>query len=290
MLKTKKYQGQRGEIGYAEGPQNGSPLVLIHGFSQNWQGFLPILPVLTMRWHVYALDLRGHGSSSKAGPYRVLEWTEDVAEFLQAVIGRPAHLLGHSLGGTLSIILAEEQPKLVSSVIVGDTSLNPEHFRQHRTDLKQIFVAFQRILQANHPMERMIEALSDVEITLPGTGQKIRIYDETDSLRLRYVAQGLRSVDPEIFTEFINWFEGEDSSGDGSRWPDRLAEISCPFLAIQADPQLGAVITDADIERGSSLIPDFTHVQIAGVTHGLGLDTWEVSALLRSVVFFLSSL
>ncbi len=26
MLKTKKYQGQRGEIGYAEGPQNGSPL------------------------------------------------------------------------------------------------------------------------------------------------------------------------------------------------------------------------------------------------------------------------
>ena len=71
---------------------------------------------------------------------------------------------------------------------------------------------------------------------------------------------------------------------------DLLADIRCPVLAIQADPRLGARMTDADIDLGQKLIPDFTCITLRGTTHGLGLDTWEVSALLRNIVRFLNCL
>ncbi len=48
-------------INYAEVGLSGQPLVLLHGGSARWQSSLPIIPELSQRWHVFALDLRGHG-------------------------------------------------------------------------------------------------------------------------------------------------------------------------------------------------------------------------------------
>ncbi|MFY9662418.1 MAG: alpha/beta fold hydrolase, partial [Terriglobales bacterium] len=52
-------------LNYAEGPAAGPPLVLLHGLGRRWQVFLPLIPALSMRWHIFAVDLRGHGKSSR---------------------------------------------------------------------------------------------------------------------------------------------------------------------------------------------------------------------------------
>jgi pimeloyl-ACP methyl ester carboxylesterase len=49
-------------LNYAEGEAYGPPLVLLHGGSACWQSVLPLIPDLRQGWHVYAPDLRGHGS------------------------------------------------------------------------------------------------------------------------------------------------------------------------------------------------------------------------------------
>jgi non-heme chloroperoxidase len=53
-------------LNVAEGPENGPLLVLLHGFTNNWQVFLPILPLLSANWHVLTFDFRGHGKSGRA--------------------------------------------------------------------------------------------------------------------------------------------------------------------------------------------------------------------------------
>ena len=50
-------------LNYAEGPESGFPLVMLHGGSGRWQLYSGMLAELLERSHVYAPDLRGHGKS-----------------------------------------------------------------------------------------------------------------------------------------------------------------------------------------------------------------------------------
>ena len=51
-------------INYAEGPDNGKALLLIHGQTGAWQDYTRVLPELSRDWHVFAVDCYGHGGSS----------------------------------------------------------------------------------------------------------------------------------------------------------------------------------------------------------------------------------
>src|SRR2546430_2176791 len=97
-------------LNYAEGPGAGPALVLLHGGSARWQYFDGILPELTERWHVFAPDLRGHGLSGRAaGRYALRDYADDIGAFLQHVSG-PASLFGHSLGGMIALMTADQAP------------------------------------------------------------------------------------------------------------------------------------------------------------------------------------
>lgn len=127
MARFKEHQFDTGtiEINYGEGPPNGPPLVLLHGLAARWQLFMPLIPALSQEWHIYALDFRGHGSSSHdvAGHYRLDDYLSDTLAFLTAVVKEPAVLYGHSLGGWVAMRIAAEHPEMVRAIIVGDSAL-----------------------------------------------------------------------------------------------------------------------------------------------------------------------
>ncbi|HZO05149.1 MAG TPA: alpha/beta fold hydrolase [Solirubrobacterales bacterium] len=112
-----------GDVQVVEGgPRNGSPIVLIHCFScalDYWDGMRPALE----RTHrVVAIDLRGHGGSEKPGSgYAMPEQASLVAEALRELQVSDAAVVGHSLGGAVSVALAESAPKLVDRVAIVDT-------------------------------------------------------------------------------------------------------------------------------------------------------------------------
>lgn len=100
MLKEGTFNADGVMINFAEGPPSGSPLILLHGGGDRWQHFLPIIPSLVMRWHVYALDLRGHGKSGRVpGHYRPEHYVADIMAFLKSQLAERVILFGHSLGG-----------------------------------------------------------------------------------------------------------------------------------------------------------------------------------------------
>src|SRR5436309_1380347 len=85
-------------LNYAEGPATGPPLVILHGGSVRWQYGSALIDALSARWHTYAPDFRGHGKSGWVpGRYRLRDYADDIAAFLQQVVGEPAILYGHSL-------------------------------------------------------------------------------------------------------------------------------------------------------------------------------------------------
>jgi pimeloyl-ACP methyl ester carboxylesterase len=87
-----------------------------------------LIPTLAQDWHVYALDLRGHGKSGHVpGAYRLRDYRDDVVAFIQHHFREPAVLYGHSLGGWIALTIAAEAPSLVRALIVGDTAIYPEH-------------------------------------------------------------------------------------------------------------------------------------------------------------------
>lgn len=103
------------------GPRDGEPIVLIHCFScamDYWDGMLPRLEA---DHRVVAVDLRGHGGSEKpASGYSVPEQASLVAEALRELGVSDAEIVGHSLGGAVSVALAEVAPALVDRVAIID--------------------------------------------------------------------------------------------------------------------------------------------------------------------------
>lgn len=111
-----------GELQVLErGPRNGSPIVLIHCFScaiDWWDG---MLPPLERRHRVIAVDLLGHGGSEKPDsgytpPHQALV----VSEALERLQVEDAEVVGHSLGGSVAVALAQEDPGLVGRVVIVD--------------------------------------------------------------------------------------------------------------------------------------------------------------------------
>src|SRR5687767_921873 len=105
--------GSAGTLNVSTGPATGPPLVLLHGVTRRWQDYAPLLPTLTLRWHVHALDFRGHGKSDRTaeGAYRVADYVADAAALLRDV-GKPSVVYGHSLGAMVAAGVAAAEPGL----------------------------------------------------------------------------------------------------------------------------------------------------------------------------------
>jgi pimeloyl-ACP methyl ester carboxylesterase len=87
-------------IAYTEAG-DGPPLVLVHGITESHRAWDPILPALAERWHVVALDLRGHGDSDRHDPYDPITLAGDVAAVVAAAGVPDPLVVGHSLGGVV---------------------------------------------------------------------------------------------------------------------------------------------------------------------------------------------
>jgi pimeloyl-ACP methyl ester carboxylesterase len=81
---------------------HGPPLVLVHGTGGTHARWLPLLPRLSDRFTVYAIDRRGRGRSGDRMPYEIEREFEDIAAVIDS-IGEPVNLFGHSYGAICAL-------------------------------------------------------------------------------------------------------------------------------------------------------------------------------------------
>jgi pimeloyl-ACP methyl ester carboxylesterase len=97
----------------------GEPLVLLHGGLVDARFFAPNLPALAEHFHVYTPERRGHGHTPDVeGPITYQLMTDDTIAFLEAVVGQPADLVGHSDGAFVAMLVAMQRPELVKRLVM----------------------------------------------------------------------------------------------------------------------------------------------------------------------------
>jgi pimeloyl-ACP methyl ester carboxylesterase len=99
------------------GPQDGEPLLLMHGLGATKASWLTVLPQLASRYRVMVIDLPGFGRSSKPiGRYDAAWFSGHVCHFLDAMNVERCHVAGNSMGGKIAMELAMLDPERVTDV------------------------------------------------------------------------------------------------------------------------------------------------------------------------------
>ncbi|POX46696.1 alpha/beta hydrolase [Streptomyces sp. Ru71] len=102
------------------GPHNAPPVVLLHALGEDARSWHTVAPALAAERRVYALDLRGHGRSEWPGTYSLQLMVSDVLGFLDARGLGAVDVVGHSLGGVVAHLLAQERPHRVARLVLED--------------------------------------------------------------------------------------------------------------------------------------------------------------------------
>lgn len=114
-----------------DGPEQAPTLILLHGFCGSKAYWRQIKPLLTNDYRVLIPDIRGHGQSGNLDGDRditIEELAEDIVLLLDALQIEKACLYGHSMGGYLTLALAENAPErlqgwgLIHSTALPDSS------------------------------------------------------------------------------------------------------------------------------------------------------------------------
>lgn len=108
-------------INYAEGPDNGDALFLIHGQTGAWDDYISVLPELSKNWHVFAVDCYGHGASThQESKYYMKENGDDFLWFVNNIIDEKTVVSGHSSGGLLAAYMAAFGEENIVGVVLED--------------------------------------------------------------------------------------------------------------------------------------------------------------------------
>lgn len=262
-------------LNYAEGPDNGPALLLIHGQVMDWKNYAKVLPELSKHYHVFAVDCYGHGSSARVPEkYTNAAMGADFARFIDEVIGEPAVVSGHSSGGLLAAWLAANAPDRVPGVVLEDPPLFATLMpRAEKTwnyiDLatsahnflasgEEDFVAY----NATH--SKLMMLFKELQAPMTKSVLEQRTKHPGDPVNILYMPpemnelfRGLNHYDPRFGDTFYtgSWNDGFDHA-------DALTRIQSPAVLVHTnwsyneDGILMAAMDDKDAERARSLIAD----------------------------------
>lgn len=102
------------------------PMLCIHGGAAHAHWFDFVAAGFTRDLHVCSLDLRGHGDSDWADPpdYAFADYAADVAAVVERLDLRDFVLIGHSMGGMVSLVYAATYPGRVGKLVIVDTTMH----------------------------------------------------------------------------------------------------------------------------------------------------------------------
>ena len=251
------------QVHYAEAPGPGPALVFVHGSTGSLTAFAPFMAELSQQAHVYAVDLRGHGLSGRApGAYQVPDYGRDVLAFIQAVVGRPAFVAGHSMGGLIAVWLAAHAPDWVLGVFLEDPPLYMIEMERLRwTGFYAYFVGLRDYLPQHHADGGTVEDLI-VYVGESPVNENQTMLEAVGPEMVRERAIQLQNLDPTTLDPAIAGIILGPHATD-----DLLSQIRCPVYLLAGQLECGGALDAQDVDRAVSRLPQCDHIVFEGVGH-----------------------
>lgn len=118
---------QPGDLHVTQRKGSGVPLVLVHGFAADSTGWMALERALPRDLPLIRIDLPSHGRSPLRKVAGFAELAKALVQVFDRVVDGPVHLLGHSLGGALSLALADIRPRQIKTLsLIAPAGLGPE--------------------------------------------------------------------------------------------------------------------------------------------------------------------
>lgn len=275
MPEEKIFNAKAANLNYLDwGPPSADPLVMLHGGAWSCHEFLSLIPSLSPKWHVYALDFRGNGRSGWVpDTYRLQDFLEDNAQFL-GQLKAPTVLAGHSLGGVVALMLAARFPHKVKALILEDPPITLENYRkiiELSRDMFGVWLELKALAQSERELGLLL-------------AQEYACFPGVTSSWLLFFAKCLWQLDPTFFSAMIRDPEEFAADYDGQQL---LAKISCPVLCLRGETKLGAVMTEEEASWLQKACHNVKCVQIGGVGHLLHLESHGQTPVLMAMLDFL---
>ena len=260
------------------GSNNKKLVILLHGGGQTRHAWGETGKKLAEAgYHAVALDLRGHGDSEwhPDGDYTIKAYKEDLVSIIKE-INKPASLIGASLGGMASLLLAGDEVNLnlCTALIMVDIGIYPDPVGSDR------IVSF--MLSGEGGFESLEDVAKSISNYLPHRQKPKDLQGLKKNLRLKEDGRYYWHWDP----RFIRRRPGSRDKGNFDLQLKAAEKVVVPTLLIRG--ALSDVVTMEDVEYFSSVIGHAKFVEIEKAAHMIAGDRNDVFA--EEAIKFLRSL
>jgi pimeloyl-ACP methyl ester carboxylesterase len=301
-------------INYVVGPDNGPPLVLVPAQIGTWESYQRVLVPLSRRFHVHALDVRGHGKSGwTPGEYSWERIGADMTGFLTELVRAPAIVSGNSSGGIVALWCAANLPDRVAGAILEDAPVFSVELPRFRDRDRFVYQGLQHLVQvlgdlrdrdlADYLRGQTLPVSATRERRVPDwfvavlsgrirafqarhPGRPVDIWYFPPTLRLLF--KSLSMFDPDFARAFVDgrFYQGLDHA-------EALGRVRCLLLVLHADwhrfPNHGLVgaMDDDDAARIRELVP---HSRYQRIPANHVIHMFEPDRFVKAVLGFAQTL
>jgi pimeloyl-ACP methyl ester carboxylesterase len=268
--------------GLAWGPEDGTPVLALHGWMDHAASFRDLAPRLA-GCHVVAPDLSGQGLSDHRAAhatYNIWDDLPQIAGLMDRLDWADCVLLGHSRGANISALFAAALPEKVRALVALE-SLAPEPVGTAAfVPTLRAFVEQTRKQRARPP--RTFATRADYVDRRREQGNSRRTAEALADRALEEGPGGVRMrADPRLFaSSAVKLTRAQVETV--------LSAIRCPVLNLWAREGIGSVRPKiADLVRlGETVIPDYERMELAG-DHHFHLDPAVAGRIARATLDFL---
>ncbi|WP_067497278.1 alpha/beta fold hydrolase [Actinoplanes sp. TFC3] len=239
---------------HAAGPEDGDPVLLLHGFPQDHREFDLILPRLhSAGLRTYALDQRGYSPGARpeaVAGYALSEPTADAVAVLDALGLQKVHVVGHDWGAQVAWLLADKHPDRVRTL----TAISVPHPRGLGIALRnqpsqKLRFAYMKVFQS-----RVAERL-----LLARDGAALRQLMRPIGPRAAMYASAM--AEPGRLTGALNWYRALSAGQLRS-----VGKITVPttYVWSDGDPVVGR---PAALSTRTWVEADYRFVALRGIGH-----------------------
>ena len=266
---THAFQTRGVRFSYLEwGASTSPPMVLLHGLTGHAHTWDHRAPALAERYHVFALDQRGHGDSAAADSYATQDFVDDLEALARHWQIDRFVLMGLSMGGHNAMAYASAYPERVERLIVID--IPPRMDRTRAPNWESIA----RLADTGHrTYADADEAIADIRAA----------YASAPEENLRYRVEWNLNALPDGSFQW-KYDPKAPANWDPSDLTPALASLAMPVLLVRGGKTL--VLPREVADRMIASIPDAELVEVAESGHSVPTDRPE--ALTAAVLDWLA--
>jgi pimeloyl-ACP methyl ester carboxylesterase len=251
-----------------EWSQEGTLLLFLHGFGNSSRVWDDCAPDVAPHYRVIALDQRGHGDSARDPEqrYDAASMARDVASVLEALSAQRVVLVGHSMGGRVSIEFAGEHPEMLAGLVLVDIGpeSDPRGITRISLEMQEQDVCFDSVADYRRVLTRQY----------PETAPEVLARMAEHWTRPRADGRFELKLDPAFRQRRGVQAPAERTAAekrDAQRAWDILRKLPCPALVVRgaASDILSADVADRMVDE---VIPDARLAVVPRAAHSVMLD------------------